>query len=111
MAVFKLNFEQFITLSKRIDNLEAQEKVIFPLFYYTSFTNLYIYKPFQSFVFCTIIPLKIISDLEQFKKLYLSKAYELSENYLDRDNEKKIPNKIPNVIPELNPNLQPQKGE
>ena len=95
MPVFKLNFEQFITLCQRIDSLEGLTKEpIFPLFYFVS-QYVFIYKLFDGYIFCTIVEPE---DAEQFKTRYLSKAYELIENYLESYTYK------PNIIPQENPN-------
>lgn len=98
--VFKLNFEQFEILSRRIDSLEGASKdvVIFPIFFYEGNHELFLYKLFQGFIFCTIVDKSTI-NVDQFKTRYLDKAYELTENYLPTYEKAK-----PNIVPQENPN-------
>ena len=84
-----------MVLSSRIDTLEGiTEEPIFPLFYYVG-NYVYIYKLFDGYIFCSIVSPE---NLEQFKERYLSKAYQLTENYCDYKDP------IVTNIPEENPN-------
>ena len=105
--VFKLNFEEFMVLNRRINGLEGlkQTDIIFPLFYYVAPSgDLYLFKPFNGVTFCTIIASGDIDDFEIFKREYFPRAYILTENYIET-----IP-KVPQTeIPESNPNKQTEE--
>ena len=79
-VVFKLSFEQFMILVKRIDSTEgASPEPIFPLFYYIG-RYAYLYKLYGGYVFCSVVSPE---NSEEFKNRYLTNAYALTENYLD----------------------------
>ena len=96
MNPFQLKFTEFLTLSNRIDATEGSNTVpIFPLFYYFD-GNLYLYKLYGGYVFCTIISKEDVGDFEAFKQRYLPKAYSLMTNNIDSYSS--IPS---NIIEEL----------
>lgn len=101
MTVFKLSFPDLMDLKKKIDSLEGVESkpMIFGFFYYLSAHDLYIYLPFDSQVFCTVVELAQIEDLNVFLQRHLKNGRILLENYAPSYDRPPL-----NLIPEENPN-------
>ena len=101
MAVFKLSFPDLMDLKKKVDSLEGLENkpMIFGFFYYISHHDLYIYLPYDSQVFCTVLVLEQIEDIEAFLLRNLKNARILFENYVPNYERPPV-----NFITEENPN-------
>ena len=74
MTHLYLGFEDFVNIVRNIDKSIGVSKFIHSLFYYETDDIYYLYKPFDTLIYCTEIRKAKIEKIENFKIDYLANA-------------------------------------